>query len=386
MPLNLNTSFKRRVSRKRSEKCTWKTHFDACAREVAGALELLAKNRADRFVFARVDPIVKMCNNRGAHKYSKRMVEEVLRIFRELKILSDKITRDVDGVEREGRFFNPHDRMTTRYPQQCVFIGAGKKAGTWSGNGIWQPGDDGAMGGLVVEDTTPESTPNTTPVVDRITGSITGAGVDTITVSITDRITGRGVEDSQDTPDDLIEFEEDTGDAISEPLKPLEPSEPGKPIEPPQPPDMPREARPWLSWLWMMTHQSVSYDEPSKYLALRPAPSLRTPSSQASPAGRPGESPDVTLIEEWIAQETYAKKEIGVMLAWSEFCLHHKHDPTTLFPVTVFKTNYQTYRMAAMEAIKRWKEFKQRSNAMELLDDYLAEAQVTPNSRSEVSK
>ena len=47
MPLNPNTSFKRRVETESVGEVPWKTHFDGCAREMAGALELLAKNRED---------------------------------------------------------------------------------------------------------------------------------------------------------------------------------------------------------------------------------------------------------------------------------------------------------------------------------------------------
>lgn len=241
MPLNFNNAFKRHLEfKKRSQKCRWVSHFTGCAREVAGALELLANNRPDRFVYSHVDAIVELCNKqfqvKGApavKKYSKRHVEDCLKLFRDLQILSDKAVADVYGVQRPGRFFNPHDAMTSRYPLACTFVGCSKKNGVWRG-GIWQPDDEGQFGGLVVEenttpDTTPDSTPDATSSVDRITVS----RADAITVSRAVPITVPGVVDSPEKS--VTSSSEQKGSGVlppSEPLKPLEPSEPPQPLQP----------------------------------------------------------------------------------------------------------------------------------------------------------
>ena len=84
--------------------------------------------------------------------------------------------------------------------------------------------------------------------------------------------------------------------------------------------------------------RNEAFDDSKDYLplvlAFRRAPSLGSPSSQASPAGRAGESPDVTVIEELIVQEpgSDVDKESMVLLAWCEFCLNYKHDSKTDFP------------------------------------------------------
>ena len=162
MALSLSKSFKRRVPRKPAEKCHWKTHFTGCAREVIGALEYLAKNRTDRFIYAEVPAIVKMCNGKyrpnGSRRYSQPMVEKCLQTFRELQILSRKLTVTIDDVPRKGRILNTHDAMTQRYPRACVFIGGSKKPGVWGADGVWQPNPERSLvGGLVVDEITGDS-------------------------------------------------------------------------------------------------------------------------------------------------------------------------------------------------------------------------------------
>ena len=79
-----------------------------------------------------------------------------------------------------------------------------------------------------------------------------------------------------------------------------------------------------------------SYDDRLGSLRFRRAPSLRSPSPQASPAGGsvsfPGESPDVTLIEDLIA----IHKEVFVKFAWAAFAYNFNHDKATVYPITVF--------------------------------------------------
>lgn len=377
MPLNMNTSFKRRVLRKRSEKCTWKTHFDGCAREVAGCLELLANNRPDRFVFARASAIKAICDKKGKHKYSKRMIEDVLRLFRDLKILGPYVEIQIElDVWRSGRFFNPHETMTRRYEGCCVFVGGTKNPGTWTIDGIWQP-DDADKFGLVVEatpNTTPDATPLTEPIVDAIVDGVVHAIVEPIVDGVVHPIVddsakscgdGRGAETV-----DLLGFEKDTDEAQkesdddsgSEPPKPVEPTETSKPLQPPQP----RKLREWVSWSWLSALNYLSEenrsDEKLSLLALRRSPSLKgSPSPQSCPPGwRPGESPDVSVIENMIANEGGDQNgETFVLLAWCEFCFNFKHDPTTKYPVTVFEANYETFRQAASDTISRVRKEKQ---------------------------
>lgn len=384
MPLNLNTSFKRRVLRKRSEKCTWKTHFDGCAREVAGALELLANNRPDRFVFARVEPIKAICDKKGKRKYSLRMIEDVLRLFRELKILGEHMEIEIaEDVWRKGRFFNPHEMMTRRYDGCCVFIGGGKKPGTWSIDGIWQPGDGGEFPGVVVEDTTPNTTPITRPVVAGIVDGIVHPIVAGIVDAVVDPIVddqprncgdGRGDENG-----DLLGLEEDTDEqpsesshySASEPLKPVEPSKPSKPDEPPQPRNLiRREPREWLSWMWNEADLSRDYDDRLGSLRYRRAPSLRLPSPQMNPPGRADESPDVTAIEELIA----IHKEIFVKLAWAAFAFQFKHDKDTKFPITVFTTpeNFAGMLQLAKHDLREWNQNQRKGKPPWTIDCALA--------------
>jgi hypothetical protein len=250
MPLNFKTSFKRRVRRKPSEKCQWKTHFDGCAREVAGALELLARNRKDRLVFARVEAIKAMCDKNaeklGLKKYSKRMHEDVLRLFREMQILSEKKRIEIEpNLFRDARFFNPHDMMTRRYEGHCVFIGVAKKPGTWAGDGTWQPGEDGLVGGLVVDE---ETTPgcgvgcgiNTAAGVGEIVRPIVGEIVVPIVVPIVDDM---GKKSTPDTTPKHAEVTDNKTDSVhimgqgftetnSEPLDPVYPVEPPQPLQP----------------------------------------------------------------------------------------------------------------------------------------------------------
>ncbi len=244
MPTNLNASFERRVSRKLSEKCRWKTHCTGCMREVMGILELWAGNCPDRFIPAGVNAIVKACNGRyrkgGRRQYSKAMVEKCLHILCELQILSPKFTADIDGVPRQGRFFNPHDKMTKRHPRVCVFIGGGKTPGTWSNSGVWQPNETSHFPGIVVEESKREGT-------DRITDEITDMITDMITDEITDERAkrdgpgdgvGYGREDDEPMPSQPVT--DTTADvslvALSDEIVP-EPSEPSESVEPPEPPE-----------------------------------------------------------------------------------------------------------------------------------------------------
>jgi hypothetical protein len=248
MPLNLNTSFKRRVPRKQSEKCRWKAHFTGCAREVIGALELLASNRQDRFVFAGAKAIAKMCHYRGDSDkpYSVRTVQDCLSLLRSAKILSDKIPVKLDGEDgpvRMARVLNPHAAMTVRHPQRCVFVGTGNGEGTWTADGIWQPLDGGKLFGLVVDGRSDGRTEG------RNDGRNAGRS-DGRSAGRNDRpkrrALGRALGCAHDLTE-LVDSEYDTqaqGEELpasssrgteSEPLDPGESVKPGEPVEPLEP-------------------------------------------------------------------------------------------------------------------------------------------------------
>jgi hypothetical protein len=200
-----------------------------------------------------------------------------------------------------------------------------------------------------------------------------------VDVHVDDKAKSRGV-GRGDENGDLLGYEEDpddeqhesADDSPSEPLKPLNPAESLKPEQPPQPTK--RKPREWLSWSWLSAirlineDQNRSDEDELKLLSLRRAPSLRSPSPQVRPAGwRPGESPDVTVIENLIADEggSRAAEEI-VLLAWCEFCFNFQHDPKTLYPVTVFEANYDTFRTAAVDTCRRVAEERKQTEGMVL--------------------
>jgi hypothetical protein len=108
--------------------------------------------------------------------------------------------------------------------------------------------------------------------------------------------------------------------------------------ETPSPPKGPRQ---WLSWLW--SYAEDSREERQGILNLRRA---RKQTEQ--------ESPDVTVIENMIQENG----EPEVMLAWAEFCINFKHSKTTIFPVTVFESNFKQCQNAAVATYGIWKANK----------------------------
>jgi hypothetical protein len=187
MPINLKRNFNPRVPIKKSEKCSWRRHCRGCARDLIGYLEVLANNNPDRAVFASLPALTKCCNGRyrkNKKPYSERMVQETLRVFRELKIVSKRIVRPVDYkglvVDRECFIVAPHKSMTIRHPRVCVVAGLGKGPGTWiddiwvkdATSGEWLDDNEIAMviEGPVPETVVgivPETVPETVPEIVR---------------------------------------------------------------------------------------------------------------------------------------------------------------------------------------------------------------------------
>ena len=112
-------------------------------------------------------------------------------------------------------------------------------------------------------------------------------------------------------------------------------------------PLLPRKARLWLSWLWS---QSSNYSAKERKAILP----LRKPPKGMS------ESPDVTYIEGLIEQ--YGEAETA--LSWAEFCLNFPHEEGTLFPVTVFGTNFDTCRAAAISSAATYQRTKKISDSL----------------------
>jgi hypothetical protein len=121
---------------KPGEPCKLKHHYRGALREVIGLLDLWAANDPERFVelYGGVDAIVARCHRykRPEDKFSKPMVEKVLKELRSRHIISKRLERLRDGEEVEGFIVAPHDCLAVREsPTKCVFKGQLKAPGRW---------------------------------------------------------------------------------------------------------------------------------------------------------------------------------------------------------------------------------------------------------------
>ena len=152
-----------KTKREAAAHSTWSAHFDGCGREVIRALELLAKNNPDRWVYITVPKLTKMCNGKfrsGKHEgkaYSQFSVEMALQTLRDDNIVSRKLGIAPSGRTENGFIVAPHDALTRRHPGSCNFVGLKNASGTFvirDGNGAWlrNPESDTAESfGLVQE-------------------------------------------------------------------------------------------------------------------------------------------------------------------------------------------------------------------------------------------
>jgi len=118
------------------ELCNLKHHYRGALREVIGLLDLWASNDPERFVelYGGVDAIVTRCHRfkRPEDKFSKPMIEKVLKELRSRHIISKRLVRVRDGEEVEGFIVAPHDCLAVREsPTKCVFKGQLQAPGRW---------------------------------------------------------------------------------------------------------------------------------------------------------------------------------------------------------------------------------------------------------------
>jgi hypothetical protein len=120
------------VKLKPGKKCSLKEHYRGALRELIGILDLLAANDPERFVFAGVDALVERCKKfKSKTKYGRRQIEHALAEFRAHYIVSKRLRRVRDGVEREGYIVTPHDCLCVGEGDRCVFKGQGHVTGKW---------------------------------------------------------------------------------------------------------------------------------------------------------------------------------------------------------------------------------------------------------------
>ncbi len=142
MPTDFSASFRREAFFKKVEKCTWSRHLKSgsALREVLRCLDVLAKKRPDRYVFATPKSLCKIINKRGG-SYRKgpgagkllslSTVEKCLHLLQRFGILSPLLHHSPDGNQHSaGWVLALHDACCETYPKRCAFIGPGKK-GRW---------------------------------------------------------------------------------------------------------------------------------------------------------------------------------------------------------------------------------------------------------------
>lgn len=103
------------------EECSWRKHFRGLLRDVVSYLDLLANNDPERFVFARVEDIIKHTQKLKDTPYNRRQVEYALAYLRSQWIVSGIVTRLRFGVWHEGRIVTPHYAMCSLNEKgQCM--------------------------------------------------------------------------------------------------------------------------------------------------------------------------------------------------------------------------------------------------------------------------
>ena len=123
------------------ENCSLKNHYRGAMREVVGYLDKLANLNPERFVFPSVDDIVEHCKKyQTKNLHGKRWVEKVLAELRHRRILSGRVQRVVFRVERDGWIMAPHDCVTRRVEDACIFVGPMHGCGRWQRTGDGGPG------------------------------------------------------------------------------------------------------------------------------------------------------------------------------------------------------------------------------------------------------
>jgi hypothetical protein len=97
-------------------------HFHGAARELFGYLQCLGKNHGG-FVFAQVPNITKHMKNwnKGKHPFTQRHCERLLRMFRELQVISDRRTCVIRGRRYSGWELLPHGWWAEAKGGQCDF-------------------------------------------------------------------------------------------------------------------------------------------------------------------------------------------------------------------------------------------------------------------------
>lgn len=167
-----------RTQREAAKHKSWSAHFHGCTRATINALELLAKNNPDRWVYVSVAGLQKMCNTRlhkqGDKVFSTSAYEKSLKLLRDLSVISRKHNTAPDGIEQEGFVVGPHASLCRMYPKSCNYIGLEGATGTWlirDGRGTWvadatrYSGDGGA---LVQENDEPPTVTHTVIDADKI--------------------------------------------------------------------------------------------------------------------------------------------------------------------------------------------------------------------------
>ena len=117
------------------ESCNLQHHYRGALRELIGWLDLLANNRPDRFVFCGPESMIAHCHyfEEPENKYSRRQIFYALKEFRARHIISKRLVRLVDGVEREGFIVAPHDCLCLRESEtDCVLVGYMNANARWS--------------------------------------------------------------------------------------------------------------------------------------------------------------------------------------------------------------------------------------------------------------
>jgi hypothetical protein len=134
-PRRFSNSFRPRFDELQSgEICKLEHHYSGLLRELIGWLDLLASNRPDRFVYCGVEAMVEHCHRykQPNNKFGKRLIEYALKELRARHIISKRLFRFVDGVQREGFIVAPHDCLCVREtPTDCVLVGQLKASGRW---------------------------------------------------------------------------------------------------------------------------------------------------------------------------------------------------------------------------------------------------------------
>jgi hypothetical protein len=162
---------------KTDEECALENHYSGALRELVGRLNHLAglDTTGERFVFSGVDNMVEKCHRyqQPENRFSKSMIEKVLKELRSRYIISKRLVRVRDGKEYVGFIVAPHDYLAVRdKPTECVLRGQLKAPGRWRRDPIL--------------DEKGEWTGKFGPVYAYCAAPVTDAITDAVTVPITD--------------------------------------------------------------------------------------------------------------------------------------------------------------------------------------------------------